>query len=134
MVQDASQQQPARQFREPRNVYQEDRDALWGAIQANQREIAEAKLSTVQALGTLSSQVVSLQASMITTERLEKMLASKADRSEERTYRDWQADRYQLVSPAAQQAQRYSMNVNIQTICIVIALVFSALAAFGVHL
>lgn len=112
-------------------MYQEDRDSLWSAIQANQKDIADSKLATAQALGVMSTQLATIQA---TVSNMTKLLENKQDREEDKTYRAWQNDRYQLISPAAQQAQRYSMNVNIQTICIVIALVFSALAAFGVHL
>lgn len=118
-------QQSHRQFRDP------GADALWVAIQDNQRELAEAKLSTAQSFGVLTAQLATLQA---TVNGMAKLLENKQDRDEDKTYRAWQQDRYSQISPQAQQASKYSRNIDIQTLCIIMALVFSALAAFGVHL
>lgn len=114
-----------RQFRDP------TADALWSAMRAQEKELAEAKLATAQALGVMSAQLASIQT---TINSLAKLLEKKQDRDEDTTYRAWQQDRYSQISPAAQQQGRYNRNVDIQTICIALALLFSALAAFGVHL
>lgn len=109
---DAS-QQPTRQFREPR-VYTDDVNSLWAAIQANQRDIAEAKLSTTQALGVMSTQLATIQTTVI---NLQKLLEQKQDRDEDNTYRAWQNERYhqQRAYPQEQMAQRNSNSMLDQT-------------------
>lgn len=83
---------------------------VWAAIAATQQRIAEVELKTAQALGQISSQISALQASMITAERLERMLANKVDRDEESTWRGWQGDRYREVRswPGEMREQRNS--------------------------
>ena len=90
---------------------------IWTAIQQTQQRIADVELKNAQALGQISTQIAAIQASMITIERLERMLSSKVDRDEEFTWRGWQGDRYREVRayPVEMQNQRNSGYMADQT-------------------
>lgn len=100
----------------------EDAPSIWQSIQSlqsvvsgNQQKINDVEVQMTRVLGDLNGKLSSLQTLI---EGMGKALERKVDDREERTYRDWERDRYGRLEryPQEQRDIRTTSNVTLQTI------------------